>query len=103
MNTQTLINGKYTLFDGIPVLRENNVICCGDNSSKYILLLMIIKNKTVNTGTTEAEVPESILGQILATDTAVDPAKRMVKQFTCNSLMEAFDFGLTQLARYNKK
>lgn len=103
MSTNTLINGKYTVFNGIPVVRENNVICCGDNRDKYVMVLMILTTKKITNGGVETEIPENIFGQILSTDTTVDPAKRMVKQFTGKGLMDAFDFGLTQLARYNKK
>lgn len=103
MSTNTVINGKYTVFNGIPVVRENNVICCGDNRDKYVMVLMILTTKKVTSNGVETEVPENIFGQILSTDTTVDPAKRMVKQFTGKGLMDAFDFGLTQLARYNKK
>lgn len=103
MSLDTIINGKYTVFNGIPVLRENNVYCCGDNREKYVMVLMVIKNKKIAGDGIEIEVPETILGQILATDASIDPAKRMVKQFTAKGLMDAFDFGLTQLARYNKK
>ena len=103
MSTNTVINGKYTVFNGIPVVRENNVICCGDNRDKYVMVLMILTTKKVTSNGVETEVPENIFGQILSTDTTVDPAKRMVKQFTGKGLMDALDFGLTQLARYNKK
>ena len=103
MSLDTIINGKYTVFNGIPVLRENNVYCCGDNREKHVMVLMVIKNKKIVNEGIEIEVPETILGQILATDASIDPAKRMVKQFTAKGLMDAFDFGLTQLARYNKK
>jgi len=103
MSTSTVINGKYTVFNGIPVVRENNVICCGDNRDKYVMVLMILTTKKINNNGVEVEIPENIFGQILSTDTTVDPAKRMVKQFTGKGLMDAFDFGLTQLARYNKK
>ena len=103
MSTNTVINGKYTVFNGIPVVRENNVICCGDNRDKYVMVLMVLTTKKVTSNGVETEVPENIFGQILSTDTTVDPAKRMVKQFTGKGLMDAFDFGLTQLARYNKK
>lgn len=103
MSTNTVINGKYTVFNGIPVVRENNVICCGDNRDKYVMVLMVLTTKKVTSNGVETEIPENIFGQILSTDTTVDPAKRMVKQFTGKGLMDAFDFGLTQLARYNKK
>ena len=103
MSLDTLVNGKYTIFNGVPVLRENNVFCCGDNREKYVMVLMVLSTKKVNYNVVEIEIPENIFGQILATDTTVDPAKRMVKQFTSKGLMDAFDFGLTQLARYNKK
>ena len=103
MSLDTIVNGKYTVFNGIPVVRENNVFCCGDNRDKYILVLMVLNNKKITAGNVEVEIPETILGQILATDMSIDPAKRMVKQFTAKGLMDAFDFGLTQLERYNKK
>ncbi len=98
------ISGKYTTFAGVPVVRENNVIVCGDNRDNYILLMMILGNKTVTLEDGKTmEVPDSLLCQIMSTDTTIDPAKRMVKQFTGKNLMDAFDFGLEQLRRFNKK
>lgn len=99
-----IISGKYTTFAGVPVLRENNFIVCGDNRDNYILLMMILGSKSITVdGEKKAEVPENIFCQILSTDMTIDPAKRMVKQFTGKGLMDAFDLGLEQLERYNKK
>ena len=102
--TANCVQGKFTTFAGVPIVRENNVIVCGDNRDNYILLMMILGSKTVTlNGGKTAELPDNLFCQIISTDMTIDPAKRMVKQFTGKGLMDAFDFGLEQLARYNKK
>ncbi len=102
---QSTIQGKYLVYQNLPLVRENNLICYGSTDDKYVLFLMILTNKTVPTGTpgTTVEVPDKILGQIVSTDMTKPPHERMVKQFERNGLADAIAFGTIQLERYNKK
>ena len=98
------IAGKYLIYKDLPLVREGNVIYYGDMQDKYVLCLMILSYKTLTTsGGKTVDVPDMIFGQIWSTDTSLPDTERMVKQFDKKGMAEAFDFGITQLERYNKK
>ena len=44
---QTNIQGKYLVYQNLPLVRENNLICFGSTDDKYVLFLMILTNKTI--------------------------------------------------------
>lgn len=102
---QSTIQGKYLIYQNLPLVRENNLICYGSTDDKFVLFLMILTNKTVQTPdpAVKVEVPDKILGQIVSTDMTKAPHERMVKQFERNGLADAIAFGMIQLERYNKK
>ena len=102
---QTTIQGKYLVYQNLPLVRENNLICYGSTDDKYVLFLMILTNKTIAATDpgVKVEVPDKILGQIVSTDMNKAPHERMVKQFERNGLADAMAFGMIQLERYNKK
>lgn len=102
---QSTIQGKYLIYQNLPLVRENNLICYGSTDDKYVLFLMILTNKTVQTPdpNVKIEIPDKILGQIVSTDMTKPPHERMVKQFERNGLADAIAFGMIQLERYNKK
>lgn len=97
------VDGKYLIYRGKPLLREKNMICYGSMKDKYILFLMILSNKTIETADANKkhEVPDMILGQILSTDTAKPGHERIAKQFQKNGLHEAMDLGINFLDRMN--
>ena len=99
------VQGSYVIYRDMPLVREGNFIYYGDMDNKYVLCLIILTEKDVQTPSGEVvKVPENILGQILLTDPSVPEADRMVKMFTDKQgLYNALDFGITQLERYNKK
>ncbi len=99
------IPGKYLVYRDLPLVREGNMIYYGDMRDKYVLCLMILSYKTVPTqepGKT-VEIPDTVFGQIWSTDTTLSDTERMVRQFDKKGLAEAFDFGISQLERYNRK
>lgn len=98
------IQGKYLVYRDMPLVREGNMIYYGDMRDKYVLCLMIISYKTISTqeGKT-VEIPDVVFGQIWSTNTALSDTERMVKQFDKKGLAAAFDFGISQLERYNRK
>ena len=91
MNEKKPIDGKYLMYKGKPLLRENNSLCYGDMSKKYYLSMLILHNKVVN----GKEVPSSILVQILTT--GENP--KIYKQITKVSLADALDIGTIWLER----
>lgn len=94
---------NYLMFREKPLVRENNMLCYGDMSDKYILFLVILSTKVIklNNPDINIEVPDNILIQILSTDTSKPPHERMEKQFEKNGLYDAMDIGLIWLDKLN--
>lgn len=86
---KALLEGKYLMYKGKPLVREKNVIVYGDMEDKYYLFLMILTEK--DTGGTKT--PDSILIQVLDTD------GKIIKQGQKNGLYNAFDIGTIWLER----
>ena len=91
MSEQTMINGKYLIYKGKPLVRENNRICYGDMSEKCYLSMLILTNKTIGS----VEVPDNILVQVLTT--GANP--KIIKQGNKIGLYDAFDIGTIWLER----
>lgn len=104
-NVDANIAGKYLIYKDLPLVREGNMIYYGDMQDAYVLSLMILSYKTVSTGGGKTvEIPDGILGQIWSTDQNLPDTERMVRQFLDKQgLAAAFDFGISQLERFNKK
>ena len=100
----TTVNGKYLIYKGQPLVRENNTLCYGSMTNKAVLFLMILSNKTVNTKdpAVKAEIPDTILCQVVSTYVTKKPHERILKQFNKNGLFEALDFGIDVMNRFNK-
>ncbi len=100
----TTVKGKYLIYKGLPLVRENNTICYGSMENKSVLFLMVMSNKTISTKdpAIKVEVPDMILGQVVSTDTSKKPHERILKQFSKNGLYDALDFGIDVMNRFNK-
>ena len=97
------IKGKYLIYKGLPLVRENNLLCYGNMSDKYVLFMMILSYKDVKTESGKvSKIPDKIIGQIVATDPNCIGPEKIVKNFEKNGLFSAFDFGEVLLKRYNK-
>lgn len=101
---QSGIKGDFLIYRGKPLVRSNNLYCYGDMSDDYVLFLMVISNKTVKLadGTT-AEIPDSIITQIVSTDIKKPSHEKLAKQFNKNGLYDALDIGIVWLNKFNKK
>ena len=96
MNDKPIVNGKYLMYRGKPLVREKNVIIYGSMSDKYVLFLMIMSVKTVR----GMSIPDRVMIQIMPTDpTDKTPPKNAVKQ----GFFEAFDIGMAWLDIANKE
>ncbi len=92
-----LLQGKYLMYRGKPLVRENNAICYGSMDDKYILFMIILTDKTVD-GVT---VPDRIIVQVISTDPAAPSDKKVFKQGEKQGLFNALDIGLIWLERAN--
>ncbi len=98
------IKGKYLIYRGLPLVRENNMICYGSMKDKYVLYMMILSYKEAALAGSGAKVtvPDRIIGQIVSTDPNCVGPDKIVKNFEKNGLYEAFDMGTVILERYNR-
>ena len=93
------VEGDFMLYKNRPLVREDNVICYGNVSDKYILQ-MIIMSETEYKG---KKVPDKVYIQLLRTDPNVPKKDRVVQEAMKTGLYEAFDLGVTWLERYLKQ
>lgn len=91
MNEKMPVNGKYLMYKGKPLVRENNVICYGNMTDKCYLFMMILTTKKIG----NEEIPDSILVQVLTTG----PNPKIIKQGNKNGFHAAFDIGTIWLER----
>jgi len=99
------IKGDYIIYRDKPLVRDKNVMVYGDMSDDYILYMMILSTKKIESGNLKdkPEVPDRILVQVLSTDESKSPHERLAKQFEKNGLYDAIDIGLIWLDKLNKK
>ncbi len=90
------VEGDFMLYKNRPLVREDNVICYGNVSDKYILQ-MIIMSETEYKG---KKVPDKVYIQLLRTDPNVAKKDRVVQEAMKTGLYEAFDLGVAWLERY---
>lgn len=90
------VEGDFVLYKNRPLVREDNVICYGNVSDKYILQ-MIIMSETEYKG---KKVPDKIYIQLINTDQTVPQKERVVQEAMKTGLYEALDVGVAWLERY---
>ena len=95
MNEKPIVNGKYLMYRGKPLIREKNVICYGSMSDKYVLFIAIMSEKKVK----DISVPDRVMIQIMPTD---PNDKTQPKNAMKQGFFEAFDLGMTWLEMANK-
>ena len=85
-----MVEGKYLMYQGKPLVRENNTIIYGDlNNDPCVLVLEIMSY----TGEGEDKVPNVILMQLVDSK---DPNK-IIKQGQKQGMHAAFELGLIWL------
>ncbi len=90
------VEGEYLMYQGKPLVREENTIIYGDlNHDPCVLVLEIMSYK----GEGDAKTPDTVLIQILDSK---DPNK-ILQQGKKNGLHDAFTLGMTWLDLLLKK
>jgi hypothetical protein len=90
------VDGKFLMYKGLPLVREDNVICYGSMDEEYILQMIIMSEKDSD----GIKLPDKILIQILKTDKSLPDHERIVKQDMKSGFYDAFEIGLIWLERY---
>ncbi len=90
------VNGKYLMYKGLPLVREDNIICYGSMDDEYILRMIIMSTKEAG----NVQVPDKILIQVVKTDKSIPDHEKVVKQDMKSGFYDAFEIGLIWLDRY---
>ena len=85
------VSGNYLMYQGKPLIRQDNAYVWGDMNDRAVLSLFVLSNKEVN----GHEVPDNILVQVLSTD----EARTCLKQGQKNGLFAALDIGAVWLKK----
>ena len=85
------INGSYLMYQGKPLIRQDNAYVWGDMNDRAVLFLVVLSNKDVN----GQKVPDEILIQVLSTD----EKHEVLKQGQKNGLFAALDIGTVWLKK----
>ena len=85
------VSGNYLMYQGKPLVRQDNAYVWGDMNDKAVLFLLVLSNKEVN----GHEIPDNVLIQVLSTDAS----HTCLKQGQKNGLYEALDLGTVWLKK----
>lgn len=90
------VEGDFVLYRNRPIVREDNIICYGDLSEKYMIQMIIMSEKEYM----GKMVPDQVYIQLLSTDTSLPMSERVIKEGMKSGLSDAFDIGVAWLERY---
>ena len=86
------VTGNYLMYQGKPLIRQDNAYVWGDmKNDRAALLLLVLSNKEVN----GQQVPDNILVQVVSTD----DTQKVLKQGQKNGLFAALDIGTVWLKK----
>ncbi len=86
---------EFLEYKGKPLVRKGDDIYYGDMSDKFVVKLTV-KDSEKDGDITKAN---TVLVQLLDTDTSLDPAKRIIKKSEKTGLYNAMDIGSVWLER----
>ncbi len=92
---ESTVKGKYLMYKGRPLVRENNTICYGNMDDEYVLCLTVMSEVEVDGKT----VPDMVLVQIVSTDENLATHEKIFKQEFKKGITEAFQLGYIWLTR----
>ena len=58
------VNGSYLMYQGKPLIRQDNAYVWGDMNDRAVLFLLVLTNKEMN----GRQVPDDILIQVISTE-----------------------------------
>lgn len=95
-DVKSTVEGDYIIYKNRPLVREDNVICYGNASDKYIIQMIIMSEKEYK----GKKVPDMVYVQLLSTDMSLAKNNRVIKESMKNGLNDAFDIAVAWLDRY---
>ncbi len=98
MEEKGLLQGKYLMYKGRPLVREKNVVCYGSMDEKYVLFLIILTTKQLG-GKTAAD---RIIMQVISTDPNAPEQEKIWKQGERQGFYDALTLGTIWLNRANE-
>ena len=97
MVVKSNVEGKFLMFHGKPLVRQGHMLCYGNMQDKYIMMLMIMKKREVELNGRKNSIPEKVIVQIMAKDSANPQNRVPIKQFDKGSLHDGFMIGYNYL------
>ncbi|MBO5648380.1 MAG: hypothetical protein J6S76_00535 [Clostridia bacterium] len=85
------IHGKYLMYQGKPLIRQDNAYVWGDMNERAVLFLIVLSNKEID----GQMVPDDILIQVLSTG----EKHEVLKQGQKKGLFDALDIGTVWLKK----
>ncbi len=86
------VSGNYLMYQGKPLIRQDNAYVWGDmQNDRAVLLLLVLSNKEIN----GQQVPDNILVQVVSTE----DTQKVLKQGQKNGLFAALDIGTVWLKK----
>ena len=95
-DVESTVDGDFVLYRNRPIVREDNIICYGNLTDKYILQMIIMTEKEYN----GQNVPDQVYIQLLKTDATLPMSERVVKEGMKTGLSDALEVGVVWLERY---
>ncbi|MBE6543976.1 MAG: hypothetical protein E7675_06205 [Ruminococcaceae bacterium] len=100
---RSTVDGKYLMFKGKPLVRQEQIINYGSMKDEYILQLMILKDREVEIGGVKSRIPSRVFAQVMKKDPTAQGGRKMVKQFDKTGLHDAFVIGYNYMQTLQKK
>ena len=97
------VEGGYLMFHGKPLVRQGHMICYGNLQDRYVMMMMVLKNKEIVLGGKKNQVPEKVIVQIMEKDPSNPENRNLVKQFDKGSIHDAFVIGYNYISNLQKK
>ena len=95
-DVKSTVDGDFIIYKNRPLVREDNVICYGNLSDRYIIKMIIMTEKEYK----GHNVPDQIYMQLLEIDADNKVDAKVIKEGMKSGLDTALDFGIAWLDRY---
>lgn len=95
-NVTSTVDGDFIIYKNRPLVREDNVICYGNLSDRYIIKMIIMTEKEYR----GHQIPDQIYVQLLECNETDPSGSKVIKEGMKSGLYNALDIGIAWLDRY---